>query len=144
MKSILAIVGAFGLLVMAAPAPSLLNMGSSSSAPAWINLPAAGEIGSIEYSGGPGAEWTSGTVTLELGADAARQFSAMKARLASNGFVIEEQLTSMDEFMGATSMALAYHPVTGRFLNILELATPSGALLRVTFEDGDPRLVTIR
>jgi hypothetical protein len=142
MKLVLALAGAFGALVLAAPAQSLLTAGGTPVAPNWINLPADGEIASVEWSGGPGSEWTSGTVTFELAGDGASQLSAMKVRLATNGFLIEDQLSSLDEFMGASAMALAYHPVTGRFLNIVQLETPTGNLLRVSFEDGGRKSVS--
>jgi hypothetical protein len=136
MKAVLACVGAFGLLMVAAP---VHHMTTSPAAvvvvPSWLNLPVTGELASVEYTGSIGAEYSSGTVTFELGEDAGRQLSAMKARLAANGFVIEEKLTSVDRFMGASSFAVAQQPISGQELRMVLLDTPAGGLLRVTFSE---------
>lgn len=134
MKSVLACVGAAGLLVLVGPlTQSSQRLPQPAVVPAWLNLPEEGQLVSVEYSGSFGGELSAGTVTYELGDDAGRQLSAMKARLAANGFIIEEQLTSVDGFMGASNLALAYQPASGRVLNMMQLDTPAGEMLRVTF-----------
>lgn len=138
MKAVLACCGAFGLLVLAGPVSHIGSIGRPQQAaglPTWINLPVNGSVESVSYLGSPGQEQASGAIEFAIDGDASRAVSAMKARLAANGFIVRDELSAEDRFMGASAYAVASDPVSGRNLRILQLATPGGSLLRVTFED---------
>lgn len=138
MKAVLACCGAFGLLVLAGPVSHLasaVHPQQATGLPGWINLPANGSVESVAYLGGPGQEVTSGNIEFAIDGDASQAVSAMKARLAANGFIVSDELSAEDRFMGATAYAVASDPVSGRNLHILQLAAPGGSLLRVSYED---------
>lgn len=138
MKSgFMAVAGAFGLLVLSGPVHQLAVQPQPAqiAMPVWMNIPAQGEITRVDFTGSVGMEQTSGIVDVQVAGDGDREFSAMKMRLAANGFQVEERLTSVDSLFGASDFAVAEDARSGRRLQILKLDGPAGATLRVMFDN---------
>jgi hypothetical protein len=147
MKSgILAVFGAFGLLVLSGPVHQLAikPRPAEIAMPLWMNIPAEGQIASVSFTGSVGREQTSGIVDVQVEGSGEREFSAMKARLAANGFQVEERLTSVDSLFGASNFAVAEDPVSGRRLRIIRLDGPGGATLRVMFDNPPAQLAQVQ
>jgi hypothetical protein len=143
MKSgVLAVFGAMGLLVFTGPVHQLTtqHLHRAATAPDWIALPQTGGMSTVAYTGSPGDETSSGIIDVAVDGDADRVTTAMKLRLAANGFAIDDRMTSVDQLFGASSLALASDPATGRSLQILRLDTPTGAILRLSYVNPAARL----
>jgi hypothetical protein len=61
--------------------------------------------------------------------------AAMSQRFAGRGFMVEDRTSSLDNFMGADSVASATDPVTGRTAVYSLTQTKDGALLRLQFTE---------
>jgi hypothetical protein len=143
MKSgMLAVFGAMGLLVFTGPVHQLTNPQHPriATAPSWIALPSDGAVSRVAYTGNAGAEASSGIVDVVIDGDADRATTALKLKLAANGFVIDDRLTSVDQMFGASSLTLATDATSGRTLQILRLDTPTGAIIRLSYTDPASRV----
>jgi hypothetical protein len=103
--------------------------------PVWLGLGKAPYLTSVEYAGEPGAEWQRGTLTFVLPDNGISTVAAMSQRFAGRGFMVEDRTSSLDNFMGADSVASATDPVTGRTAVYSLTQTKDGALLRLQFTE---------
>lgn len=101
--------------------------------PAWLSIPESADVVTVNYSGGPGAEQSRGSIRVLTDGDAPELVGSMMTRLALDGFVIGER-----HFHGVTAsrvrtMISASNPSTGQSATVAYLAGLSGEELRINF-----------
>ena len=121
------------LVVLSASGHGTLDNGAPEQrarAPLWISLPRSAMIDDVKITAAG-----NGVVNVRFDHAANAELLLLKERLALQGYEIHDQLSPLDNFLGATSLSLADDPTTGRALRIYEMQRPAGDAWRVAFAD---------
>ena len=134
MKFGLLLATVLGLFVVSGPV-IMPDPQVQAEAPAWLMIPEGEPVASVELTGAPGAELSSGNVELRYSGDGMEPLDRLRATYARYGYVVTPLHRGMDNLMGSLDVTLAVDPMTGRSVTLTRVERLDGSLLALTFKD---------
>ena len=108
---------------------------SDITVPLWLHLPSNQYITSVENSGNPGEEASSGAVVLALPGDGEKEMLWLAASLKAGGYQVEDSASHLGQYVSTDGVAIATDSSTGRRVIMVRTQSQDGTILRVSYND---------